>query len=98
MHIHYGKGFQLYKTSNRAKVIILPGVVFFPDINECSDNSSCINSDCINQNGTYACGLCYAGFNRAVNNSTAPCCKFFFSFIFVSKGTYYNISMRGWCC
>ena len=49
--------------------------IYTTDIDECIINPlSCINSDCINTNGSYTCGECYPGFNRT-GIRTAPCCK-----------------------
>ena len=46
------------------------------DIDECSMNiTTCINSDCINQNGTFSCSDCYAGFRRIGNDTKVPCSK-----------------------
>ena len=51
--------------------------LFILDIDECILNSSsCINSDCFNQNGSFSCGECYIGFVRIGNQTTEPCRKY----------------------
>ena len=53
---------------------VLSFFLVISDIDECSLNiTSCINSDCFNENGSFTCGDCYPGFMRVGNQSTAPC-------------------------
>ena len=47
----------------------------FLDVNECEIGTPCVNSDCINVNGSYTCSPCYHGFSRS-NHSQAPCGEF----------------------
>ncbi len=45
------------------------------DIDECLLNGTCVNSDCINMNGTFSCGNCFDGFERTGSNKN-PCSEF----------------------
>lgn len=52
-------------------------IIFYTkDIDECEVEGRCVNSDCLNNNGSYTCGDCYPGFFKKVpHDPQTPCCK-----------------------